>query len=253
MKVVLTGSTGFVGNEVLEQCIQHSYITHVYCVTRHQIDFKYAKHPKVTQIIHESFDSWPDHILNKLSSAGVEGCIWCLGGTGAKFKDKDEAQRVGIHYPIVAGEAFSNFLAPNLSPSNQTGPRSNWRRFPFRFIFLSCWGAEENQFRSLWVWGALRKTKGAAEKGLFDVADHSQEIEGKKCFEVVALRPGTVLAGGDAISTIMREGVSTSIAVNRLARAAIRTALEGSSNGTRVLENKECLGDDWAQVNSFTI
>lgn len=118
---------------------------------------------------------------------------------------------------------------------------------------MSAWGAEQDQFRSLWLWSDSRKIKGTAEKGLFDIADASQEIQGHKCFQVIALRPGQVIAGGDAIGTLLWEATVPSIAVDRLGQTAIRQALMGTGDEKkRIIENKECLGEDWAQVNTFT-
>lgn len=137
-------------------------------------------------------------------------------------------------------------LDPNAPPNKQ--------KFPFRFVFISGWGAEQDQFRTLWMWSESRKIKGAAEKGVFDVADNSEMIGGKRCFEAIALRAGGVLAGGEAISTLLSEAVMPYIAVDRLAKCAIKMALEGTGYpDKRILENKDCLGDDWAMVNSLTI
>ena len=40
MKIVLTGATGNVGTEVLDQAIAHNYIEHIYCITRKPLDRK---------------------------------------------------------------------------------------------------------------------------------------------------------------------------------------------------------------------
>lgn len=249
MRLILCGATGFIGTQILQDCIKHNYITHIYCLTRHQLAREYATHPKVTQLILDDFAAVPDYMLDKLASYEVEGCIWALGPRNiASFKNKDEAEKVWVHYPVQAAEAFARSLATKLDPRKD--PREY--KFPFRFVFVSAWGAEHDQFRSLWVWGESRKMKGAAEKALFEVADQSAEVGGKRCFEVVALRPGTVIGKGDAIGTIMTEAVSSSIAVDRLSRCAVKIALEGTGDeGKRWLENKECLGDDWAQVNTL--
>ena len=103
------------------------------------------------------------------------------------------------------------------------------------------------------MWADSRKIKGAAEKGIFDVADNSDLIGGKRCFEAIALRAGGVIGKGDATSTLMYEAVAPYIAVDRLAKMAIKVCLEGTGYADkRILENKECLGDDWAQVNSLS-
>lgn len=249
MKIILCGATGFIGNQLLEDLIKHNYVSHILVLTRHQIDRRYAIHDKVTQIIHEDFSTYPDYILDKLASYQPEGCIWALGGRSmASFKNKDEAEKVWIHYPLQAAMSFSRSLATRLDPS--ADPRKY--KFPFRFVFMSAWGAEHDQSRSLWLWNDSRKIKGAAEKALFDVADNCEKVQGKKCFEVVALRPGTVISKGDAISTIMTEAVSPSIAVDRLSKSAIKVAMEGTGDvEKRWLENKELLGDDWASVNTL--
>lgn len=258
MKVVLTGSTGFIGSEILEQCIAHNYISHVYVLTRKSLDAKYFKREKVTEIIHDDFSEYPDSLLNRLRDEGVEGCIWALGSANIKsYKTLEEAQKVGISYPIQAAEAFAKKLAPGLKSrplSTGSKPPRYAPRFPFRFIFVSAWGAEQNQFRSLWMWNDSRKIKGAAEKGLFDVASNSEEIDGVRCLEVTALRPGGVIGKSDTIGTILWEATVPSIVVDRLAKCAITTALEGTGDPKiRILENKECLGADWAMVNSLAL
>ena len=250
MKILLTGATGYIGNEVLDQCVKHNYVRHIYCLTRKPLPKKYATHPKVTQIIHADFSQYPEYLLTKLVGYEIEGCIRTLGIPPAKFKNQDETDRVEIHYRIQAANAFANALAtrldPNLPPNKQ--------KFPFRFIFISAWGAEQDQFRSLWFWQPqFRKLKGAAEKAIFDVADNSELVKGKRCFEAIALRAGGVIAGGDAVGALLTEAVAPYIAVDRLAKCAIKMALEGTGyEGKRILENKECLGDDWAMVNTIS-
>lgn len=76
MKIILTGATGFIGNEVLQQCIKHIYITHIFAISRKPLDAKLAKHPKVTEILHEDFEHWPSEQLEELAEHGVGGCIW---------------------------------------------------------------------------------------------------------------------------------------------------------------------------------
>lgn len=252
MRILICGATGFIGTEILEQCLKHNYISHIYCLTRHELPTKYSTHKKVIQLIHTDFSQYPEHLLDKLAAYKIEGCIWCLGGrTYATYKGKKEdAEMVWIHYPIQAANAFASSLATKLDPNAPP----NKQKFPFRFIFVSGWGAEQDQFRGLWMWSDSRKIKGAAEKGIFDIADNSVMVGEKRCFEAIALRPGTVLAGGDAVTTLLSEAVVPVIGVDRLAKCAIKMALEGTGySDKRVLENKDCLGDDWHMINSLTI
>lgn len=253
MKLVVTGCTGYIGTEILKHCIKNAYISHIFALTRKPLPKQLSSHPKITEMLHEDFNTYPAHIIAELKEAGVEGCIWALGGKISDFKNLDEAQRVGISFPIQAAEAFARDLAPALKPaggSMSKSARKDPRQIPFRFVFVSGWGAEQNQFRTLWVWGDSRRIKGAAEKGLFDVADHSEEVGGVKCFETIALRPAGVVAPGSGVTTLVSEGVGAAIAVDVLAKCAIETALEGGK-GKKILENGDCLGSGWAEGNAL--
>lgn len=252
MKLLIVGSTGFIGTEVLTQALKNPYITHIFALTRTELPKAIVAHPKVTQLLHQDYDTYPAHILSELKDAGVEACVWALGGKISDYKTLEEAQRVGISYPIQAAEAFARDLATGLKPGIASkSSKIKEPRLPFRFVFVSGWGAEQNQFRTLWVYSSSRKIKGAAEKGLFDVADQVAEVDGVKIFEVIALRPGAVVTAGSSATTLIGEGVGGCIAVDRLAKCCIDTALEGGKDGKKIMENGDCLGSDWAQGNSL--
>lgn len=254
MKIVLTGSTGFAGAEILQQCIAHNYIEHVYVLTRRPLDAPFS-HKKVTQILHEDFETYPEDLLHRLRDEGVEACIWALGGKTKDLKSLDNSRKVNVNFVAAAAEAFAKGLAPALGPYPgypAREPKPGVGRFPFRFVYVSAWGAEHNQFRKLWVGDDDRKLKGAAEKAIFATADESEEKEGHRCFEAIALRPGGILAGSsEAMGTIITQAIIPSVTSGQLASMAIRTAFSGGKDGKRILENKDLLGDDWAMVNSL--
>jgi hypothetical protein len=279
MKIILTGCTGFIGSEILTQCLAHPFITHIYILTRRPHPDAKFSHKKISQLLHEDFESYPQALLDRLRDERVEACIWALGDKPGKTpaaavaaaaaaapveatntpSTLEEAHKVGITYPISAAEAFASSLAPGLAPyvgyPGKLGPGVGEGGFPFRFVFVSAWGAEQDQFRKLWVGGEFRKIKGAAEKGIFEVAENSALVAGKdggkhRCFEAVALRPGKVLEKGDAIGTVVREAVAAGCTVDRLAACAIRVAMFGAE-GKRVVENRECLGEGWTLVNTI--
>lgn len=172
----------------------------------------------------------------------------CVGGWTNKFPSLQESQRVNIAMPHSAAETFSATLSPSSSAIAQS---KNKRGIAFRFIYMSCTGAEQNPFASLWYAADSRKTKGAAEKGLFELAD--SRTPGS--FEAYAMRLGKVLPGGQSVYNLMSMGSSTSISDTLVARCAINLVLDGRTKeeGGRVLENVDCLGDDWAQINSLSI
>lgn len=247
MKVVIAGANGFIGTEVLEQCIKHAFIRHIYCLVRKPLPAKYSTHAKVTQVQHDNFDDLPDHLFERFRGWGVGGCIWAVGSPKLdSYKNLEEAQKVGIQYPIQAAEKFAKICAVEWMET-QTGKFIH----PFRFIFMSSWGAEHDQFRSLWIWNDFRKMKGAAEKGLFDIVDTCDIVDRKKSLEVISMRVGAVIGGGDGMGTIIAMGAAPCIAVDRLAKQAIRVALDGDSEKRKVLENTDCRGYDWADVNTF--
>lgn len=253
MRVILAGATGFIGSEILEQLIAHNYVSEIYCLLRNTLAPKYRKSPKVHMLLHDNFEEYPVHIIQKLRDGGAEACIWAAGGEIHKFKGLDEARRVNIHFPLQAAEAFSRDLAAALDPN----PPPNTSKFPFRFVFISETRAEQDSNKSLWFYADSRRIKGAAEKGLFDIADQSKEKEVsvgtyKRCFEVIALRPGAVVPKGEALSKYFAEATSTACAVDRLASCAIRAAMQGTG-GKRILENADCLGKDWALINTLTL
>lgn len=74
MRVVLTGVTGFIGAEVLDQAINHPSITSIICVTRRPLSESTRSNSKIQEIIHEDLSSWPDNLVAKLE--GAEACIW---------------------------------------------------------------------------------------------------------------------------------------------------------------------------------
>ena len=58
--------------------------------------------------------------------------------------------------------------------------------------------------------------KGAAESALLSIVEEANWTKENPTFEVVILRPGTVLAGkGDQIGTVLTEAVVTSISVEK--------------------------------------
>ncbi|KAL1302601.1 hypothetical protein AAFC00_002977 [Neodothiora populina] len=248
MKIILAGATGFLGSEVLRQCIaKSSYVQHVYAVVRKPLeDRKLAQDPKCTEIVLEDFEQWPQHLLELFKQEGVRGCIWCIGGPVGSFKDLETAQRVNIALPQAAAEAFAVHVAPTASEL-QSMPK-NSRGNAFRFVYASMVGAEQNQFASLWSQAQTRKAKGAAEKGLFEYADSRDP----GTFEAYALRFGQILPGGQSVYNIMQESMRVVISDALAAKKMISIVLEGrkQEEGGRLLENADCFGEDWADINT---
>ena len=74
MKVILSGATGYIGSEVLNQALAHPSITSLVCLTRRALPEPANGNPKVKVITFTDFLSYPPEILSQLE--GAESCIW---------------------------------------------------------------------------------------------------------------------------------------------------------------------------------
>lgn len=73
MKVVITGATGFIGQEVLEQCIEHPKITSIIVLSRRQL-LKPVECPKVKVITLDDFLKYSEPTISEIQ--GADACIW---------------------------------------------------------------------------------------------------------------------------------------------------------------------------------
>jgi len=76
MKVFLLGSTGFIGKEVLDQCLKSPAVTCVIALSRHDLPRETAN-PKLTVVIIDDFKFYPESVLEQLKDA--DACIWLVG------------------------------------------------------------------------------------------------------------------------------------------------------------------------------
>jgi nucleoside-diphosphate-sugar epimerase len=74
MKFILTGCTGFIGSEVLSQCLRNPTITSVVVLSCRQLPDSVINDPKLNVVIMEDFNSYPVPVLKEL--AGADACIW---------------------------------------------------------------------------------------------------------------------------------------------------------------------------------
>lgn len=75
MKIVLTGSTGFAGSEVLQQCIQSQDVNSIIVLTRRPLNMTQSD-AKVNNIIFEDFESYSPQTIEAISDA--DACIWLV-------------------------------------------------------------------------------------------------------------------------------------------------------------------------------
>jgi hypothetical protein len=86
MKLILAGSTGLVGTEVLRQCLLNPKITSLIALTRRPIDIAALTAPlqnsdaktsgveKVKSLVLQDFTEYPEDVKRDLADA--DACIW---------------------------------------------------------------------------------------------------------------------------------------------------------------------------------
>lgn len=83
IKVIITGTTGMVGEGVLHECLLHDAITDVLVVNRKPCGIT---HPKLKEVIHPDFFNLAP-IEHQLS--GYNACFFCLGVSSVGLKEAD--------------------------------------------------------------------------------------------------------------------------------------------------------------------
>lgn len=74
MKVVVTGATGMVGNEIVKHCLADARITKVVILTRKAVSMDIESHPKADVIMIQDFARYSDEVLRRLE--GSSACLW---------------------------------------------------------------------------------------------------------------------------------------------------------------------------------
>ncbi|KIX94937.1 uncharacterized protein Z520_09247 [Fonsecaea multimorphosa CBS 102226] len=204
MKAILTGSTGFIGGEILNQCIAHPQITSIVALSRRALPEPAASSSKVKVVILQDFTNYPDSVLDELRDADF--CIWALGTyTGGA--------EVEAGYPLAFCEAIAK-------------ARIGTTTKMFRMVYLSGMFVINDQNASLWFFTTTRKAKGLAETRLLAFSD--EQKQNNQNWESYVVRPGGVLHKQTAGLNTATYGNRLVIGVSVLAVALIETALEGN-------------------------
>lgn len=216
MKVVLSGSTGYIGGEVLRECLNHPSITSVIILARRDPG-NLADNAKAKVVIVEDFTAYDEVTTNEIRTA--DASIWCLGTmTG------DE--RVDIEFPL----AFINIIKTRPAGSK-----------PFRFVQLS--GAftepppqEGQQGRALWFYANGRRVRGLMETKVLETAEDASPAE----YAVYLVKPAGVApktVTGSLMQCVM--GDSLSIPILDLSLTIVDLAVNG--NEQKVFSNREIM------------
>lgn len=72
MKIVLTGATGLIGAEVLQQCLANPAITSIVSLSRRPLDS--VANSKLKVVVLKDFTVYDEEVMGALE--GAEACIW---------------------------------------------------------------------------------------------------------------------------------------------------------------------------------
>ncbi len=100
LKVIVTGSTGMVGEGVLHECLYHPDIEQVLVINRKPCG---VTHPKLTEILHQDFTDLSP-VTDRLS--GYDACYFCAGVSSVGMKEPEYTR---ITYTLTM--AFASTLA----------------------------------------------------------------------------------------------------------------------------------------------
>ncbi|KAH7173575.1 uncharacterized protein B0J16DRAFT_193303 [Fusarium flagelliforme] len=213
MKVVVTGATGLVGNEVVKQCLVDVRITKVVILTRKAVSMDIESHPKADVIMVQDFSRYSDDLLRRIE--GSSACLWVIGARSdhSSHIDKASLHHINVQLPLYAAKVMSERIAPK-TPAGQK----------FNFVFAS--NKSKSSASSLLSLGDPRKPKTEAEKGLCEIADASPET-----FSAWILRPSAILTSSSDAAPKKRRLVggrsSNGVEVAQMARAFVKLACEG--------------------------
>ena len=212
MKIILSGGTGYIGGEVLTQCLNHPSVTSIIVLTRRDPGHL-TENPKVKVIIVKDFASYDEFTFNDLKDA--DAAIWCIGTyTGS--------DKIDIEYPL----AFINAIK-----TRQPRPTK------FRYVHLG--GAftepppkEGEKERALWFFTNGRRIRGAAEARV----QASAEDDSQSRLTVFVVKPAAVVPQGRAFLQCII-GDSFSIGVKEVGATMVDLAVHG--NEQQIFLNKD--------------
>ena len=124
MKIIVTGSTGTVGSELVRESVTDDSIEKITLLARSPANIT---HPKIKEIIHKDFLHYTG-LENVFKEA--DACIWCLGISQTKVS-KEEYFKITHDYAVAAAKAM---LVANPS---------------ITFLFLSGQGADSSEKSSV--------------------------------------------------------------------------------------------------------
>lgn len=146
LNVLITGSTGMVGEGVLLTCLSNSSVEKITVINRRPLGFT---HPKLTEILHGNFFDLSS-IESRLS--GFDACYFCLGISSIGVSEADYYQvtyvltmhvgetlcslNLGMVFCYVAGAGTDETESSSMSWSRVKGKTENdLEKLPFKALY----------------------------------------------------------------------------------------------------------------------
>ena len=151
LRIILTGTTGFVGEGVLLQCLQNKNVEKVLSVSRRPTN---RTHPKLEELIIPNFKDLPE---NDPRFQGYNACFYCAGKSSNGLSEpeyRDITLETPVHFAKAIGE------------NNQ-----------MTFIYISGSGAGSD---SWFMWARVNA----------ETENYFINMKGKQFKDCYALRPG---------------------------------------------------------------
>ncbi|KAJ6512996.1 putative nucleoside-diphosphate-sugar epimerase [Mycena sanguinolenta] len=222
MKLVVVGSAGFVGKEVIRQSLLNPNIKSVVALSRTSFTPP-AGASKLKTAVVKDYDEYSDEVKNEL--AGADGCIWTVAITPTKSKD--------FTFPEVNRVCQTSTLV-GLSAFRDAGVG------PFRFIYMSGIAAERDQSKTPPFMPEYCLMRGETEnRVLAFAAEHSS-----KGFEACVVKPGLITQ--DAASIARAEQLRAtmgvpSVTVEEVSAAMLQQVLGG-------IEKEPLMNEDLVRI-----
>ncbi|KAE9374156.1 hypothetical protein N431DRAFT_404684 [Stipitochalara longipes BDJ] len=221
MKYILTGTSGFIGSEILAQCLSNQLITSLLIFSRRPLPDIESRDPRIKIVVLDNFLSYPESVKSELT--GVKAVLWTLGGSNSRPTPKGKCDEVEVQYPLA--------LATALIEASKKPAEHVCHVVKIRFLFISGTFSVRDQNKSLWMLEEGRKARGLAETKLLELAEKNAD------FEAAVIKCGYVLRNESAVPEVLVEVSRNAIRVDELAAAMIEIAVMGS--GSKTFGNSE--------------
>ncbi|KAF1950563.1 putative nucleoside-diphosphate-sugar epimerase [Byssothecium circinans] len=246
MKIILSGSTGLVGREVIRQALLNPRVTSVIALTRRPIDVasiaagisraekeaiqsdsKQINVEKVQSVVLQDFMDYPDNVRRELGDA--DACIWALALTPLRSRQYpwDEVVRVTKGYCIAGMEA----IAEARSAAGRTGE--------FRFVYVSANGLSRDMTEKSLILGDYQLMRAGMENTVLDFDVEHKAFGWNACI----VKPGLISGLPGVMGAFKNAGITAigwlvpTVKVEQCAKAMLKQCVDGIERQT--LDNSD--------------